>query len=116
MEASPGPETSMYGVTMESRPALLTAARLSQPLWFIPVASLLPFTGGSLQSLNFCNLQQSSLVSEEAETMLSRAIRAAQFVTAETVYMKAHKQVGSSQLEGDFRSDRGKQGLSSVCL
>lgn len=34
MEASPVPETSVYGLTVESRPALLRAVRLSRPLWF----------------------------------------------------------------------------------
>ena len=90
---------------MELRPAFLTAVRLSQSLWFTLVP-FLPFTGGSLGSLNFCDLQQSSLVSEDIETVLSSAIHVALFSAAETVDMKAHKQVGSSQLERCSRSER----------
>lgn len=55
-------------------------------------------------------------MSEEVETMLSSAIRAAPFATAKTVGVKAHKQVGISQLEEESRREREKQGASSVYL
>lgn len=45
-------------------------------------------------------------MSEGVKTMLSSGIHVAVFAAAEIVFMKAHKQVGSSELEGDSWSER----------
>lgn len=55
-------------------------------------------------------------MNEEAETVLSSVIHMALFATAETFCVKAHKQVGSSQLEEDSQSEGEENKERLVCV